>query len=67
MAATVICVPCYIRLHPFGSAYPGGPSPCPGHYSQAFGYYAAAVLPSARWQFRAPEHGLSGAGVPQFR
>lgn len=30
------------------------PSPCPGHYSQAFGYYAASVLPPVRWHFRAP-------------
>jgi len=47
----VICIPFSIRLLAFGSASPGGPSPCPGHYSQAFGYYAASVLPSARWQF----------------
>jgi hypothetical protein len=53
----VICIPFSIRLLAFGSAYPGGPSPCPGHYSQAFDYYAASVLPSARWQFRAPSLG----------
>jgi hypothetical protein len=36
------------------SLVPGGPSPCPRHYSVAFGYYAASVLPPARWHFRAP-------------
>jgi hypothetical protein len=54
MRPTVICFPLYIRLLAFGPAYPGGPSPCLSHYSQALGYYAASVLPSALWHFRAP-------------
>lgn len=41
---TVICFPLQIRFHEFRSAYPGGPSPCPGYYSRAFDYYAASVL-----------------------
>src|SRR5215510_13079439 len=54
MKPTVICFPRYIRLLAFGSAYPGGPAPGLRHYSQALGYDAASVLPSALWHFRAP-------------
>jgi hypothetical protein len=34
--------------------FPGGPSPCPGHYSLAFDYYAASALCPARWHARVP-------------
>jgi hypothetical protein len=47
-------------LHPFACLWIGLPwrtFTCPGQYSQAFGYYAASVLPPAHWHFRAPEHG----------
>jgi hypothetical protein len=50
-------------LHPFACLWVGLPwrtFTLSGHYSRAFGYYAASVLPSARWQFRAPGHGLRG-------
>ena len=50
----VICFPHCIRWHTVRSAYPGGPSPCPGHYNQAFGSDAASGLPPVRWHVRAP-------------
>ena len=50
----VICIPLSIRLLAFGPASPGGPSPCRAHYRHALGYYAASVLPAARWHCRAP-------------
>ena len=50
----VICFPLCVRCASILTAYPGGPSPCPGHYSQAFGYYAASALRPARWHFRVP-------------
>ncbi len=56
-------------LHPFptsSSGFPWQPSPCPAHYSQAFGYYAASALRSACWHFRTP-YGSSGVGVPFFQ
>src|SRR5262245_65199873 len=63
----VICFPPFIRWLPFAQASPGSPSPCPCHYSKAFGYYAASALPSARWHVRAPRRGTCGMGVPQFQ
>jgi len=34
--------------------FPGGPSPCPRHYNEAFDYYAASALSPARWHARVP-------------
>ena len=36
----------------FPSSPPGGPSPCPGHYSLALGYYAACAILPTRWHVR---------------
>ena len=45
---------------------PWRPSPCPDHYNQALGYYAASALCPACWYSRTPE-GQGGVRVPQFR
>ena len=37
---------------------PGSPSPCPGHYILAFGYYAASALLPTRWHFRVLLRGI---------
>ena len=60
----VICIPLFIRLLAFGKASPGGPSPCRDHYGRALGYYAASVLRSTRWQFRAPFLGRVASEFP---
>jgi hypothetical protein len=52
-------------LKPFRYTMPGGPSPCPRHYSEAFGYDAASVLPPAHGHCRVLRRRLSGVGVPQ--
>ena len=44
--------PCGYRGHlVFPSPSPGSPSPCPKHYTLAFGYYAASDLLPTRWHF----------------
>jgi hypothetical protein len=46
-------------------AYPDRPSPCPGHYSQALGYYAASSsIPYAGIFATLP--GVHGVGVPSL-
>ena len=57
--------PMYSPPYPYRLAFPGGPSPCLGHYSLAFGYYAASALYSARWHSRGLRRS-SGFRVPQF-
>src|SRR2546428_13549369 len=42
---------------------PSRPSPCPRHYSMAFGYYAASALCPACWHSRTP---LPGKVVSEF-
>jgi len=54
---TVICFPPFTCLRRFSRTYPGGPSPCPRHYSAAFGYDAASALPPVRWHARVPSRG----------
>ena len=45
---------------------PWQPSPCPPHYSAAFGYYVASALRLACWHFRTP-CGSSDVGGPSFQ
>ncbi len=45
--------------------FPGGPSPCPGHYNGAFDYYAASALCPARSHSRVLFRS-SSLRVPQF-
>ncbi len=51
----------------FTPGLPGRPSPCPGHYSQAFGYCAASALSPAHWHSRTLPKQVKPARVPQFR
>jgi len=61
----IICFPPFICLLRFSRTSPGGPSPCPHHYSAAFGYYAASVLPSAHWHSRVPPRRVKRRGSSQ--
>ncbi len=63
---TVICFPPFVCLLRFSRTYPDGPSPCPRHYSAAFGYDAASALCPACWHARTP-CGYCGCRVPYFR
>ena len=57
-ARSLRCVHTAFSNKPVNQAFtpfpPGGPSPCPGHYSPAFGYYAASALRPTGWHFRPP-------------
>ena len=50
---------------PFRYTMPGRPSPCPGHYREAFGSSAASVLPPAPWHCRVlPREGERCGSAP---
>jgi len=51
--------------HKFTPVLPGGPSPCPGHYSRAFGYYAASARSPCALAFSCPvKTGKAGERSP---